>query len=248
MPTPFYHLSIADDLLHHSQLKNTIRRKLVAERGAFLFGNTAPDVQVVSGQARQETHFFTFPFDETKPAWECFFTANPDLAALSALDPDRAAFIAGYICHLQADWFWVQKIYWPYFRQEGSWGPLKTRLYFHNVLRSYYDELALQALPRGMDQYLEQAHPDGWLSFIQDEHLSAWCSFLAQQLHPNGKTRTVQVFAEREGSDPAEFASLLDSEERMEEEVFRRVPRTLIYKYRQELIETNLNYLNICLS
>lgn len=175
MPTPFYHLSIADELLQHPQLNKTVRRRLVANSGAFLFGNTAPDVQVVSGQTRQETHFFTLPIDETKPAWECFFTANPELAALSDLDPDR-------------------------------------------------------------------------LAFIQDEHLSAWCSFLAQQLHPDGKTRTVQVFAEREGSDPVEFASLLNSAQRMEAEVFKRVPRDRISKYRQELIETNLSYLNICLS
>lgn len=248
MPTPFYHLSIANELLHHPQLKNTVRQRLDAQRGAFLFGNTAPDVQVVSGQARLETHFFTFPIDETKPAWVSFMTANPELTALSNLDSDRAAFIAGYICHLQADWFWVLKIYWPYFRQEASWGPLKSRLYFHNVLRSFYDDMALQNLPKGMNQYLEQTHPDGWLPFIKDDDLSAWCSFLAQQLHPDGKTRTVQVFAEREGSDPVEFASLLNSAERMEEEVFKRVPRGMICKYRQELIESNISYLNASLS
>jgi hypothetical protein len=249
VPTPFYHLSIANELLQHPQLNNPVRQKLVSERCAFLFGHTAPDVQVISGQPRQDTHFFTLPItNRSELAWKRLFSLNPHLADINQLVPNQAAFITGYICHLQADWFWVKKIYGPYFSPSCVWGTSKSRLYLHNVLRSYCDERALHTLPPGMDECLKQVRPERWLPFTRDEYLQEWSSFLAQQLHPNGKIKTVEVLAEREGSDPDEFASLLKSEERMEREVFIHVPRNLLTEYRQELITNNLSFLNVSLS
>jgi hypothetical protein len=245
VPTPFYHLSIASDLLRHPHLKDSARQKLISERCAFLFGNTAPDVQVISGQPRQDTHFFTLPITNGSVlAWERLFASYPQLSKLDELKPNQAAFIAGYICHLQADWYWIKNIYWPNFSGSCSWGTTKSRLYLHNVLRSYLDEYELQTLPPGMDSCLKQVRSDGWLPFAGDEHLLEWGSFLAQQLHPNGKTRTVEVFAKREGSDPEEFNALLRSAERMDQEVFIHVSRNLLTEYRQELIATSLDFLN----
>lgn len=43
----------------HPALPHEIALQLACHRGEILFGNTAPDVQMVSGWARQETHFFT---------------------------------------------------------------------------------------------------------------------------------------------------------------------------------------------
>ena len=71
MPTPFYHLSLAQELLTHPSLPEPINQFLRMRRCEFMFGNTAPDVQVVSGQARQETHFFNLPIlAGDRPAWE----------------------------------------------------------------------------------------------------------------------------------------------------------------------------------
>jgi hypothetical protein len=245
VPTPFYHLSIAIDLLHHPHLQDSARRKLSSERAAFLFGNTAPDVQVISGQSRQDTHFFTLPITGASVlAWEQLFTSHPQLSQSGQLAPNRAAFIAGYVCHLQADWYWIKNIFGPNFSRSCSWGTFKSRLYLHNVLRSYLDEYVLRSLPPGLDSCLNQVRPHQWLPFARDEHLLAWSSFLAQQLHPNGKIKTVEVFAQREGSDPQEFSALLSSAERMDQEVFVHVSRNQLAQYRQELLATNLDFLN----
>jgi hypothetical protein len=245
VPTPFYHLSIATELLQHPHLKDSARWKLNSEQCAFLFGNTAPDVQMISGQPRQDTHFFTLPITNGSVlAWERLFASYPQLSKLDELEPNQAAFIAGYVCHLQADWYWILNIFWPNFSQWSKWGTTKSRLYLHNVLRSYLDENELRRLPPGMDSCLKRVKPYRWLPFAGDEHLLKWSSFLAQQLHPNGKTRTVEVFAEREGLDPQEFNSLLASAERMDHEVFVHVSRNQLAKYRQELIATNLDFLN----
>ena len=48
MPTPVQHLAIAEQLLRDSTLPGSIRDRLLEQRGAFLFGNTAPDVQTVA--------------------------------------------------------------------------------------------------------------------------------------------------------------------------------------------------------
>src|SRR5512136_610137 len=80
MPTPFYHLSLAEELVSHPNLQGNISQFLQAFRGGFLFGNTAPDVQVVSGQLRQETHFFNLPIQTgDRPAWELLLSDHPHL-------------------------------------------------------------------------------------------------------------------------------------------------------------------------
>ena len=68
MPTPIQHLAIAEQLLRDSTLPGAIRDRLLEQRGAFLFGNTAPDVQTVSGQLRETTHFFDIPLRSNEPA------------------------------------------------------------------------------------------------------------------------------------------------------------------------------------
>lgn len=61
MPTPFYHLKSAEDFLSGHYLPKPLQLFLMEQRAAFLFGNVAPDVQVISGQARSSTHFFELP-------------------------------------------------------------------------------------------------------------------------------------------------------------------------------------------
>ncbi len=148
MPTPFYHLSVAEDLLRRSELPAGNLKLLLEYRPAFLLGNTAPDVQTVSGQARQATHFFEVPIlPGTQPAWEKVLALQPSLAR-SWQSPEGAAFISGYLCHLQADWQWVVEIFSPVFGPGAGWMTFRRRLYLHNVLRAYLDQ-----------QIFDQLHP-----------------------------------------------------------------------------------------
>lgn len=114
----------------------------------------------------------------------------------------------------------------------------------HNVLRAYFDNHVMKTLASGREICFQQISPFHWMPFIQDEHLREWRSFLAQQLHPGGTVQTVEVFAERQGLPPEEFYSLLNSEERMEKEVFIYFPRELLAEFRQGLLETNIKFLN----
>jgi hypothetical protein len=245
VPTPFYHLSVAIELLEHPRLDIFARQRLVQNRCAFLFGNTAPDVQVVSGQSREDTHFFSLPIrNGHKQPWVRLLEIYPHLSDIHHIQPEQAAFVAGYLCHLQADWYWVKEIYAPYFGPTSPWGAHSERIYLHNVLRAYLDNQVIKTLTSDPDRCLQQVSLFQWLPFAQDQHLREWSSFLAQQLHPEGIVQTVEVFAERQGLLPEEFYALLNSEPRMDKEVFIHFPRQLISEYRRELLETNIDMVN----
>jgi hypothetical protein len=69
MPTPFTHLATVSEILARPELVPAVKTSLLADLPAFLLGNTAPDVQTISGQAREATHFFAVPLGGGAPAW-----------------------------------------------------------------------------------------------------------------------------------------------------------------------------------
>jgi hypothetical protein len=245
MPTPFYHLSLAEDLLHHPALPEQVCQFLDASRCVFLFGNTAPDVQVVSGQPRQLTHFFNLPIQaDDPPAWELFLSDHPNLADARQLPSPQAIFLAGYLCHLQADWMWVKEIFAPAFGPHCSWGTFSERLYLHNILRAYLDKQILPELRPGMDACLSQVEPESWLPFVEDHHLIEWRNLLFPQLQPDATTQTVEVFSSRQGISAPEFYALLGSEERMQLEVFEHLPLRQVWDYHQRVLDENSRLLS----
>ncbi|HSB67615.1 MAG TPA: zinc dependent phospholipase C family protein [Anaerolineales bacterium] len=240
MPTPFYHLRLAQELINHPNLPETIRGFLQAVRCEFLFGSTAPDVQVISGQPRQETHFFNLPIQAgDPPAWEVLLTEYPHLRSTEKLPAARVAFIAGYLCHLQADWRWITDIFAPVFGPGCPWETFQRRLYYHNVLRAYLDQEVLPDLGAGMDGCLSQVEPDRWLPFIKDDHLVEWRDFLVPQLRSGAATHTVEVFSARQGRSVPEYQALLGSQERMQREIFARLPLERIQSYWLAVLDDN---------
>jgi hypothetical protein len=242
VPTPFYHISLAEEILAHPALPVETRLFLSEHRREFLFGNTAPDVQVVSGQPRTSTHFFDLPLQpDEQPAWEKFLAENAHLANPGDLPAAQAAFVAGYLCHLQADIFWIREIFLPVFGRRSQWETFSRRLYLHNVLRAYLDRQILPQLTCGAQ--IDAVLPNSWLPFVQDVHLVSWRDFLTSQLQPGARIQTVEVFAARQGISPEEYYALLDSEERLEEEIFSHLPRKALEDYRQEIVLQNSSLL-----
>jgi hypothetical protein len=171
------------------------------------------------------------------------FDQYPALQDVSQMSPAHAAFIAGYICHLQADIIWIKDLFIPYFLPRITKGDHKYIAYVHNALRTYLDEQILPGLRHGAGTCLHSARPNGWLPFVEQSDLVRWRDFLSDQLMPGAQSQTVQVFAERLGMTPEEFLQLVHSEERMESEVFSFVPRQVLVEYRDKLIAANLELL-----
>jgi Zinc dependent phospholipase C len=244
VPTPFYHLSLAEELINHHDLPEPIRHFLRAYRNEFLFGSTAPDVQVVSGQRREATHFFDLPIQPGDlPAWEGFLNVYPELTISNTLPGGQSAFLAGYLCHLQADWVWVKDIFSPVFGPHSDWGTFKQRLYYHNVLRAYLDWQILPGLPGNTGTNLSEVEPRGYLPFVKDQSLTEWRDLLARQLHPGATIQTVEVFSSRQGISAPEYYAVLASAERMQSEVFEHLPLERVDRYRAQVLKDNLRLL-----
>ena len=232
MPTPVQHLVLAQRLLDDASLPNAIRDRLRAQRGAFLFGNTAPDVQTVSGQPREATHFFVIPWLRVPKPHKALFELHPDLGLPGDLPAAHAAFIAGYICHLWLDVVWVRDIYLKNFGPYARWGAnLRERHVYHNILRAWCDRHDQHQLNGTIGPALALAQPREWLPFTADRYLVQWRDNLAGQFRPGASIRTVEVFAERGGVPPEKFHQVLDSPEEMEQHIFAHASREKIEKF-----------------
>jgi hypothetical protein len=229
MPTPVMHLVLAEEILRGDALPSAACHLLTQQRGPFLLGHTVPDVQTISGQARDETHFYSLPRTSERPAHEALFAAYPQLAHAGELPAAQAAFIAGYIAHLLLDELWLDCIFLPYFG--GDWGTRGERGFLHNVLRTWLDARDQQRLSGSVVVALQEAEPQGWLPFVGDEHLWAWRDWLVGQLGPGRSVQTAMVFAERMGVSVAEVEAVLSSPQRMEERVFSHVPRAALRSF-----------------
>ena len=245
MPTPFYHLVLAQDILHAETLNVDVRGLLLAERPAFLFGNTAPDVQALSGQPREQTHFFSIHrADHSPPAQQVMFSKYPELAHARALPVQQAAFVAGYCAHLLLDQAWITEIFHPVFGSNARWSDLPERLFLHNVLRAHLDEHEYARLPVDIQDVLLATCPGFWLPFVQNEYMDRWRYFLADQCAPGAAPRTVEVFAERMGRQPEEFETLLRSDNAIQLQILSRMPARALETFRQRGLVSSIALLN----
>jgi hypothetical protein len=245
VPTPFYHLSVAAQLSDHPALAPETRYLIQRFWGAFSLGHTAPDVQVVSGQKRSATHFFKVPISsKARLPWQLMLKQYPQVGAALSLDPEQAVFIAGYLCHLQADWFWVRSIFEPVFGPAQNWDNFSKRLYWHNVLRAYLDVEVISEMETNRFLEIGSLEVRNWLPFILDQHLASWWEYLSRQLQPGNSIKTIEVFADRQGIEIEDFQSMLESEESMQTHVFSHISPQELQKYRVQLIEHNLDLIN----
>ncbi len=233
MPTPFTHLATVPELFAQPGLEAALAATLTADLPAFLLGNIAPDVQTVSGQSREATHFFRVPLDPGPPAGLRLLAAHPALAQPAAVPPAQAAFLAGYFAHLVFDELWIALIFWPHFGPAASWGAdFRERLYLHNILRAAWDAADLARLAPAVGPTLSAAAPAGWLAFVADHHLAAWRDWVADQLRPGAASRTVEVFTQRMQADPRAFADLLASPAELDRRLYAYLPPAVLDHYR----------------
>jgi hypothetical protein len=230
MPTPVMHLALAEEILHGDSLPLAIRHLLTQQRGPFLLGHTAADVQTVSGQARRETHFYSIPRTDERPAYEALFAAHPGLARADRLPPAQSAFVAGYIAHLLLDELWLEHVFQRYFIGQ-AWGTQAERLFLHNVLRTWMDRQDQQRLNGTIVTALRQVDPQGWLPFVGDVHLRAWRDWLVGQFEPGHSVQTAAVFAQRMGVSVAEVEAVLMSPQQMETRIFGHVPQAALQSF-----------------
>jgi len=135
MPPLCLHLSIVKEAAE--LLQNPI---LDQNMGGYAFGATLPDVHIITGLDREETHFFDLSKEDYKSGTKTIFEAHPHLAQVEKLDGATKSVVAGYLSHLITDEIWIVDIYRPFF---GNSSPLRE-----NAMANMFDKLIQYELDR----------------------------------------------------------------------------------------------------
>jgi hypothetical protein len=212
MPTPFLHLTYAQELLSHKHMDEQLSGQLQPATGAFLLGNTAADIQTLTHASRTSTHFYSIRYAQPTWGWENMLVEYPELANPHHLDTQKAAFISGYLVHLFWDEVWTREIFTPFFMDASWWTDRLTYVIYHNALRVIHDRCAHVELRKHENtlKQLAETQPDNWLPFASDSVLNQWRNWLVEQLQHGGKSHTIRVFSERMGIAPAQFSDIID--------------------------------------
>ncbi len=214
MPTPFQHLVYARDILADARLPETIRQAMGEHLGAFLLGNTAVDVQSLTGQQRFATHFYHVHGENPTRASETLLATYPELADPARLHPAHAAFVSGYLAHLAWDECWLYDVFRPFYLESDLWPDRLARNIHHNALRVLMDrqaEATLRRWPNPLLLLLREVRPDHWLPFVQSEALYRWRDWVTDQLANPEAVETALVFAGRMGISPEHFEAVISA-------------------------------------
>jgi hypothetical protein len=216
---------------------------------AFLLGAISPDVRAISGQAREETHFFDIPFTSEQTAQASLLARWPQIKDVTTLPPPQAAFIAGYMTHLVMDQTWVEMIVLPGLFIKGvTWNTRHPNWRLYSVLMTYMEYRAAAHIPDGTLDLMAQAEPDHWLPFVRDCHLADWRDHVVDRIKRGGPKLVSAMFARSNNITSQELEAIVLSEERMAEEAYPVVPHERLIAFESEAnrrsYEAVLHYLS----
>lgn len=225
MPTPFTHLQVAQKLLKDEQIAPSIRALLNTERSAFLLGNIAADARVDSGMMRGDTHFYQYDKPIIEHPWRVMMRRFPTLQ--HARSEAQQAFLAGYVAHLTMDEIWSLDMLGPHF-VDRQWGTRDLRFLMLHIILIYMDERDYAGLEDWHRANLCAAQPDSWLPFMSDQILTGWRDVIGNQLPPDGKSLTLEIFGQRIIKSREQFRAILDSPEQMQANLWDNIPREIL--------------------
>lgn len=241
MPLICVHMSVAEAAFRRLGLP-----QLEEHLGAFILGATAPDRRILTGQPRQETHYFRLTQDGEGDGVRGLFLACPELRKQEGLSWRDRAFVAGYLSHLAADEAWIVRVYRPYFGNLDSLGADPH----HNILdRALQYDLDRQELGQRekMALYKErltrEEAPLG-AAFVDAVALARWRDFAINATTREATWQRFEGFIRRYRSDPGidetEVAYFLSDPPAMLERVFQAMPRRLLTDVREHSIEATV--------
>jgi hypothetical protein len=240
-------LEIAQRLLTDAHIPHADRDFLMTHCDAFLLGSIAADARVGSGMPREHTHFYHHRMPILESPAKVMLSKNPDL--LIPHSPDQRAFVAGYVAHLSVDEHWAIHMLAPHFAGK-SWDnrPPQFKFYMLHIILIVMDERDYTRLETWQYDRLASAQPKNWVSFMSDADLIAWQNLIAEQIHPQGKSKTLEVLGKRVIKTPEEMRQLLDSEVRMQDSLWQYIPKTVLADVEAGMYDharvQMINYLN----
>lgn len=235
MPSLCLHLAISRESFPR------LEGKLGRQPGDYLFGSTLPDIHLMGGFTRLETHFVDIFKEMAGQEVERFFAAHPSLRRPTT--PPLRARVAGYLCHLVVDSQWVKHIYHPYFGPHSPMGQdpmanlLDRTLQYELDRREREDregmaailgELSLVSLDG--DELFDAQSLARWLGFVRiaaarEPGWERFPVYVTSYLIPQGK------------ASPKVAQAFLSSLPQHLERVLQHVPAGTIKSFRRQAIE-----------
>lgn len=238
MPPLCLHLYIA------SEAARRLRSPLLERnQGFYLLGATLPDIHLVYGGARQDTHFVNLSAEGVEGGVSAFFQSHPELAKDE--DPDEAtkAAVCGYLSHLFTDEVWVAQVYLPFF---GSSSPLGDNPMANVYDRAFQFELDRQVrLGKGrIAKFRSLLYSVNWESVRQlaePSRLSKWQEFIGTILDRKPSWESFAHYARNfllahQKVEPEQLESFLSSLPTMQQKIVQLVPPERVESFKEKSI------------
>ncbi len=221
MPPIGWHVATAREVLHR-----LAREDMDGEVGCFLLGSTAPDVRIITGRPREETHFFDVKSDHGASGIPRLLESYPHLSRLAG--PPRA-FVSGYLTHLAVDELWIEDVYRPYFGTGSELGGNLEANLMDRLLQFHIDraERLHRDRFRAFYEYVFTAEPGDGLGFIDVPTLHRWREVVANILKQEPTWEAFRTLADRrfgsdENAEPEQVRAFFES-------IPTALERTLLY-------------------
>ena len=245
MPTPFYHIDLAERIIVDPGLTSLVSNHLHKYSSEFLFGNVAPDYQALSQHSRTTSHFYSINNTSSEIAYKNMLLTHTSLSNVKRMSDRHSAFVAGYLAHLLVDQQWKFEVFDPVFGQYQTWENFQERMFLHNVLRIYLDGISYQCLPPDICRRfsLDLSSVD-WLPFASNVDLERWYNFIYEQLMDGSSPKTLEVFSSRMNRNTDDFYEILASQELLEEHIFSRISIEYLDEFCDHVSKKVINMLN----
>ncbi len=242
MPPIGWHMATAREAL-----QRLAHAGVEGEIGCYLLGATAPDMRVMTGQDREDTHFFRIDANHEQSGVAALLERYPE--ALTVRGRARA-FVAGYLTHLTVDETWIQEVYRPYFGRESQLTDRVEANFMDRVLQFYMEQGARNdpELLQQWYQYIFRADPGEEVQFVDLPSLHRWREVVVRIVSQNPTWDGFRAFILRrfgpEGSpeEPA-LKHLCERIPEMLERTLNHVTPQRLAAYREAAIQRSVSAL-----
>lgn len=236
MPFIYLHLAVARDAA--IQLRH---REVDSKPGDYFLGATLPDMHIISGGSREQTHFLSLGATPMATGVTLFLNTYPDLTRETARHR-VGALVAGYICHLVTDETWIRDIYRPCFGQGSPLGDDPLVKLIDRALQ--YEMDRRERNDRSLDRARElvrdwKATTD--VPFIDGPTLCQWQQTVCDATSRDASWEGFRLFAckfliPRHAVSPEQLDQFLASPSAMLERIFSVVSEARLAQFRNNAV------------
>lgn len=223
--------------------------------GGYLLGATLPDVHIITGVSREETHFFKLKRPSEGSGVKEFFRAYPGLVEGSNIAPGVKTIAAGYLSHLVTDETWIKDIYLPFFSPSSPLGGTPLANLMDRVLQY---ELDCRERQDRVKMVKIEATLCDWdspesLDFLPVSTLREWHRFVCIAVGREPSWERFPMFAQKfllpqQKIDPKQLEEFLGSLPSKKEQIVSYVPPQCIQEFKEKAVRQTVivarGYLN----